>query len=414
MHHTDHSEFQVDNASILFLARMFPYHNNSFRFTMTMREEVCPETLQKAVDRIWKRFPSVIAGFQPGFFRFRQVPASMPPQVQPDPGLLATFRKEERSKCCFRVYYQGRDISLELFHALTDGSGTITTFTTLVAEYLSLRYGLVTPVSQLRLDVSEGPQPHELADSFLDNAGAKPRSLCNRYAYQIPRGPDADWQVRISPLTMDAKLLLNAAHKYEVTLNTLLTSILACSVMEYQKQRKTRLKPVRIMVPVDLRRQFGSRTLRNFTLYALPTLEAADHDRPLKEICGSIARQLEQQLSRESLAGMISYNVRTQNSPLFRCIPWAVKSAAMRLGYRFFGEVNSSLTLTNLGRVQLPEEFRAYVENFQANLTPRTGSPYACTVLTYGSNVTIKISKFCENTELEEIFFRNLKAVVAQ
>lgn len=83
MKKTQFSEFAVDNASILFLSRIYPYHTNSFRFTYTLHEEVCPKTLQKAVDRIWQRFPSVIAGFKkdfsgmcrflhPGNLRFRQ------------------------------------------------------------------------------------------------------------------------------------------------------------------------------------------------------------------------------------------------------------------------------------------------------------------------------------------------------
>ena len=109
---------------------------------------------------------------------------------------------------------------------------------------------------------------------------------------------------------------------------------------------------------------------------------------------------------------MMAYNVKTQNAWWFRLIPWRVKSSCMRLGYRFFGESNSSLTLTNLGRVQLPVEMQPYVENVQAFLTPRTGSPYGCAVLTYGDKVNINMSRFTPEPELDTVFFQKLQAVM--
>ena len=60
-------KYAIDNASLLFLSLMRKDHTNAFRFTMTLTEEICPETLQMAVDRVYRRFPTVIAGFYPGF-----------------------------------------------------------------------------------------------------------------------------------------------------------------------------------------------------------------------------------------------------------------------------------------------------------------------------------------------------------
>lgn len=411
---TQFTEFPVDNASILFLSRIYPYHTNSFRFTFTLREPVCPETLQQAVDRIWRRFPSVIAGFRQDFLRFMQVPAARKPQVLPDTVFLAAMGPEEVKNCCFRVFYSGNDVSIEAFHALTDGYGAITTFTTLIAEYLHIKHGVTVPVSETRLDVKSHPDAQEVRDSFLDSTSTTAAHLPSRYAYQLPRRADADWKVRVNSLRLDTKNLLDAAHRHGVTLNSLLGAVLAWSVMDLQKRSGKKWKPVRLMVPADLRRLFPSRTLRNFSLYALPTMEVSDHDRPFKEFCRSFGQQLKDQLSKESLSKMVAYNVRTQNAWWFRMIPWSIKSGCMRIGYRFFGESNSSLTLTNLGRVQLPVEMQPFVENVQAFLTPRTGSPYGCAVLSYGDQVNINMSRFCETAELDQVFFENLRVVMEQ
>lgn len=414
MKQTAFREFPVDNASILFLSLIRPYHTNSFRFSMTLHEPVCPEALQQAVDRITPRFPSVIAGLRQDFLHYRQVAAAQPPKVMPDPGLLKAMTKEELGSCCFRVYYQDCTVSIEAFHALTDGYGAITTFTTLISEYLNILHGTKIPVSLTRLDPQEQPRQEEVSDDFLQMAEGPARHLPSRFSYLPSRPEEADWQVRANRLTLDTKSLLNAAHRYGVTLNTLLTTVLAASVMEMQIQEKGSkgLKPVRIMVPVDLRRLVGSRTLRNFSLYTLPTMEPEHHNLSLTELCKVFGDQLKIQLSKESLSAMVSYNVRTQNAWFFRMIPWKLKSAALRLGYRFFGESNSSLTLTNLGLVRFPEALQPYVKDFSSWLTPRVSSPFGCTVLSYGDKVTLNMSRFGEEDPLGQLFFQKLKEVV--
>jgi NRPS condensation-like uncharacterized protein len=98
-----------------------------------------------------------------------------------------------------------------------------------------------------------------------------------------------------------------------------------------------------------------------------------------------------------------------QSAWYFRILPWKLKGAVMRLGYRFFGESNSSLTLTNLGVVKLPEEMQPYVADMQLYMTPRAGVPYGCTILSFGDKLTVNISKFTDDRELENSFFGKLK-----
>ena len=123
--------------------------------------------------------------------------------------------------------------------------------------------------------------------------------------------------------------------------------------------------------------------------------------------------QLKEQLSKENQSAMASYNVRTQNAWYFRYMPWKIKGILMRIGYRFFGESNSSLTLTNLGLVRLPEELYPYVTDIRCWLTPRVSSPYGCTVLSFNNKLTLNMSRFCPVDELGEIFFRKIQELTA-
>lgn len=404
------TSFPVDSVSLLFLSLMRKEHTNSFRISMELRERICPNILQEAVNVIWKRFPSVVACIQPGFFHYSQVHMAAPPVVQEDPGLLLTMTREELENRAFRVYYSGNIISVEVFHVLTDGYGAITTITTLAAEYLRRKHGIAVSTTPICLDPEQPSAPEETEDSFLPLAKEKPWHLPSRFSYLPPRPADTNWSVRAVSCNLDTKSLLETAHRYGVTLNTLISAAMAETLMQMQLRHPgKKIMPVRIMVPGNLRRMFGSRTLRNFALYGLPTMEPEDINLDMKQLCASFDRQLKNHFSRETMASMSAYNVRMQNSWYFKILPWKLKGAAMRLGYRFFGESNSSLTLTNLGVVTLPEEMQPYVKDMQLYMTPRAGVPYGCTVLSFGDRLTINLSKFTDDRELEAGFFGTLR-----
>ena len=401
----------VDNSAILYLALMRKRHTNIFRFTMHMTEPVDPDALSQAMERVWKRFPTIICGFKPDFFGFTQVQTVEPPRALPDPGLMHRMSKKEMSECAYRLYYNGCDLIFESFHAVSDGYGCVASFTTLVAEYLRIRYGVDIPVELTLRDLDEEPQAHELEDSYLRHGDAKPLHIKSRYSYQLPGDYDHP-TVRPTIRQYPLDTMLAAARKQGVSLNTFLSGVMALSVMEVQKKHRNKLLPVRIMVPADLRRVFSSTTLRNFILYALPTMEPGEENLPTEELMAKFQREIKDQLAPDRLHSIVSYNVRTQANPLFRALPRFIKCTAMRVAYKYFGESNSSITLTNLGNIRFPDAMDSYIKGLDVVLTPRAGSPYNCGVLACKGNLGISISRFHEEPELESVFFAKLDEVL--
>lgn len=406
--------YTIDNASLLFLSLMQKNHTNTFRFTMTLTEKVCPETLQAAVDRIYRRFPTIIARFRSGFFHYLQIPVKEPPKVQPDPGLLHTMSKQEIGTCAFRVLYNENNVSIEAFHALTDGYGAIACVTTLVAEYLRIKHGVHIPIEKTLVDPTENPVYDEVTDAYERHETGKPLLVPSRYSYQLPGPAPSTHGVKLESEKISVNSLLDASHRYGVSMTSLLSGIMAKSIMEQQKDntRNNAKRPVRIMVPIDLRKMFPSRTFRNFVLYALPTMEPHELGKPISELLKSFAQQIRNQAECKRMASIMAYNVRTQSSWYFRAIPWLFKSLALRIGYKIWGGSNSSVTVTNLGNVQLPEPMAKFVQNIYVSLTPRTRSPYGCGVLSYNGFVNITITRFHPEPTLENRFFRNLHSVL--
>ena len=403
--------YAVDNSALLYLALMRKRHTNVYRFTMTMKETVDPDILQQAMERVYRRFPTIIAGFRREWLRFRVVPAASAPLVLPDPGILLPMSREEIENCAYRIFYRGKDIAYEGFHAAADGFGAVASFTTLVAEYLRLKGGMEIPVCNTLRDLQDGPMDHELEDSYLVHQEGDPMHLPSRYSYQLP-GVYNEPRVYPCSRIYHTDKVLAAARKYGVSMTSLLSGIMASSIMDIQTSHAKALKPVRIMVPVDLRRIFGSKTLRNFILYTLPTMEPGDEKLPLHDLLHRFQHQIKEQLDPHRLASIMAYNVRTQANVVFRHIPMGLKCAVMRLAYKFFGESNSSITLTNIGNVQLPEEMAPHVETMQCILTPRAGSPYNCSVIALNGRLNITFSRFCRQPELESVFFAKLDEVL--
>ena len=407
------TRYPIDYSAILYLAQMQPNHSNVYRFALTMRDPICPEHLQKAADRVCARFPTIFSGFRPGLFSCCMVPADAAPRVAEDPGTLRTLSDAELRSCAYRIFYSGNQVIIEAFHALTDGFGAVTSLKALAAEYLHLHHGVHSPERQEMLESGEPDWETELQDAYLDYTQAKGVRLPNRHAYQL-RGENRDWNVKVSTEQFSTGMLLGISRRYGVSLTAMLSCLMAEAIMEVQNRHTApkKKKPVRIMVPIDLRRLFPSRTLRNFILYALPTMECGSilDSRELR--MHSFHSQLKQQVSRKVLEDQISANVNTQRLLIFRIIPLKLKLAAMRLAYRFFGESNSSITLTNLGAVTFSDELKQHICGMDVLLTPRCQSPYNCGIISCGETTSISITRFGAQPELETLFYEKLRRVL--
>lgn len=410
---TNKKHYLPDISSILYLARMGKHHTNVYRFTMTMSEEVDPVLLQKAVEIITPRFPVLLSGFQPDFFKDAQVPYHEVIRVQKDTDYLVTMTKEEIERCALRVLYRDHLLSFECFHAQSDGYGAVAFISTLTAEYLKLRYQIEIPSGYPVLNVLEPVKQEEECDEYLQHAASKASKLKKLYAYQLPKEDKNEWNIKVDERTVSASRLKQISKEHGVSATAFLSALMAESIMKIQKKNRTSIKPVRIMIPVNLRGFFPSVTMRNFIETIFVTMHDHDTNKSLKELCAQFRNEMKQRLTKEHLSGLVKAHVDAQTSLLFRMIPRAVKYFAFKAGYAFFGESNSSITFTNLGVVNLPEAMHPYISKIDCYLSPRTGSPYNCAMITYRDQVSINFSRYNHKKELEELFYERLHQIMS-
>ena len=131
---------------------------------------------------------------------------------------------------------------------------------TLTAEYLRLKYGARIPAEGLILDWREAPRDDEIEDSFLRHARRAGRSRFERAAYHISGTPERSHFLNITTGTIPSRAVLDRAKALGVSVTAFLTSVLILCFHQAQQAEtspRKRRQPVKIMIPVNLRRFYA-------------------------------------------------------------------------------------------------------------------------------------------------------------
>ena len=176
-----------DISSILYLALARKSYCNLYRFTMTMNEVIDMKLVQKAADQIHNRFSMFMCGFKSNFFHDVQISSKNRIQVQKDTKKLEILSKDEIKNCPARILVKDNLLSIEFFHALTDGYGAVAYISTLTAEYLKLRYQIDVPMSYPVMNIHDEVKHEEVNDEYYSFSAEKPSKLKQLNAYQLPR-----------------------------------------------------------------------------------------------------------------------------------------------------------------------------------------------------------------------------------
>lgn len=169
-----------------------------------------------------------------------------------------------------------------------------------------------------------------------------------------------------------------------------------------------RLKPVKITIPVNLRKLYGSETLRNFALTVNPGVDPMLGHYTLRELCAVYTHFLALEVTPKNMAARIASNVKPQQQLLLKLAPLCLKNIAMRLVYADVGERKGCLNISNLGSTSLPEEMLPYVERLDFIIGVQKTYPNNCSVASLGSVTCINMIRNIRESELERQFFSRL------
>ncbi|MBQ4258492.1 MAG: hypothetical protein II713_05775 [Clostridia bacterium] len=403
---------RLDNAALIFPAAQRRKWSNAYRISFTFFDPVDPALLQQAFDRTAPRFPSVCVRLRRStFWYYLEQVESIPPVREDSYQPLVLMSRNDTRRCAIRVLYYRNRMAVEFFHAVTDGTGAMVFTKTLAAEYLRLRYQVEIPAQCGILDLAEAPKEEELEDSFQKNAGpvAAPRDSLNVYRLRGQREPDGFLHATLGIL--NAPALHERSRACGVSVTAYLTAVLLYSILEIQSEDTPKLKKrknVKVQIPVNLRKLFGGCTMRNFVAVANIGVDARLGEYTLEELIGIVSHEMQLSITEKNMRAIFTPNVNDEQNPFMKVIPLFLKNPIMRLVFDTVGERVSSMSLSNLGQVALPEEMKPYVDRVEFVLGPQSTSPYNVGVTSYGERCFINIVRNTVEPRLEKTFFTNL------
>lgn len=404
---------RLDNAAKIYPAARRRKWINVFRLSATLKEEVDTKILQSALDVTVKRFPSIAVRLRRGMFWYYLEEIPEAPDIKPDtcyPTSRMLF--SDIRKCAFRVLYYENRIAVEYFHAITDGNGGLIFLKTLVAEYLSQKHHITLKNCNGVLDRAEEPTDGELEDSFLKYDGNVSTSRKESTAYKIKGTPEKEGFLHLITGIMDVGEVLKMAKSYNVSLTVFLAAVMMKAIAEIQNEKVPggkKQKPVKILIPVNLRKMFDSTSLRNFVLYITPGINPRMGSYTFEEILKTVHHQMSVELTDKQMASRITTNVKAEKSWVLKLMPLFIKNLAMKTVYNMLGEKKSCLTLSNLGAVELHEEMAEYIDRFDFILGVQATRPNNCGVLSYKDKLYINFIRNIEEPVLEQKFFTSMR-----
>ncbi len=402
---------KLDLSAIVYPTLQRKDFSSVYRLSVLLKEEIDPAVLQKALDMTLSRFPTYKVAIRKGLFWRYLEPNNRPgPFVTPDiknPCMPMPFKANNRY--LLRVYYYGRRISLEAHHCLGDGTGGMCVLQTLTAVYLGLLGHPITP-SGFVLDINASPDAEELEDAYMRYANARVRPpRPGEKTYRVRGTKEPFYTLNIIDGIMSVREVMAVARTYDATLTEYLNAVLLYALMQKQEHDVPfRFRPVKIAMPVNLRRFFPSRTLRNFITMVYPSIDPRLGDYAFKEIVDQVHHYMKYYINEKFLRGDITTNAATQRNPVIRVVPLFIKDFVVRTFYTKVQDKNSSAGLTNMGALKVPEDMKPYIERFDIYMGQPFSSRTNCAIISFDDTLTINFASSIAEADVECLFFRKL------
>lgn len=403
--------YKLDLSAIVYPTLQRRDFSSVYRLSVVLKDVVEPDILQQALDKALPRFPTYKVAIRKGLFWRYLEPNNRPgPYVREDiknPCMPMYFKGNNRY--LIRVYYYRNRIALEAHHCLGDGTGGMCLLQTLTATYLELLGHPVKPEGFV-LDITGEPDSEELEDAYMRYANAKvcpPRPAEKTYRVRGTKEPF--YTLNIIDGILSVREVMAVAKKYNASITEYLNSVLLYALLQKQNHDfHIRLRPVRIAMPVNLRRFFPSKTLRNFITMVYPFVDPRLGDYTFPEIVEQVRNYMRYYINEKFLRGDITTNASTQRHPLIRIVPLFIKDFVVRTFYTKVQDKNSSAGLTNMGALYVPEDMKPYIERFDIYMGQPFSSRTNCAIISFEDILTINFASSIMEADVERYFFRKL------
>jgi NRPS condensation-like uncharacterized protein len=397
---------RLDNAGKIFPSTYGKKDTSVFRFCSELTEPVDPAALQQAVDRTVEKFPHFLFVLRSGLFWYYLEQSTLRPVVhEENRPLCAPLYVKSGKNLLFDVSYYHNRINLEVYHALSDGTGALQFLKTLTYHYLLLRRDPLrleeAPV--LDYDASLSQRTEDSFQKYYQKGKKENQTVFVDRAYRLTGSEVPPGQYQVVQGIVSCRELLALAAEYGVSLTVLISALLACAIADGMPLRKRRL-PVALNIPVNLRKRFPSETARNFFGNIRVKYDFGSGSDALADVACALRDEFERELRMDQLVQRINKLTAFEHNFLIRIAPLPVKNFFLKLARRI-SDRGDTAVISNIGRVTMPEELASSLERMDVFSSTRSLNLCVCS---YEDQLVLSFTSIFTDTDIQRSFFRRL------
>jgi hypothetical protein len=208
---------------------------------------------------------------------------------------------------------------------------------------------------------------------------------------------------------MSTNEVYQKAKWYGASITEYFNAVLLYALLQKQKSEKHfKERPVKLAMPVNLRRFFPSKTLRNFITMIYPTVDPRLGDYKFEEILTQVHFYMRYYLNDKFLNADITTNAATQKNMVIRMIPLFIKDFVVKQFYTRVQDKQSSAGLTNMGALTVPDDMVPYIDRFDIYMGQPFSARTNCAICSFKDTLTVNFASSIVESDVEQYFFRKL------
>ncbi len=398
---------RLDNSAKIFPLSSSRKYSSVFRISAVMKDKIVPRFLEKAVINALNKFNFFKVRLKKGFFWYYFEYNDKKIVIEEEKDYPCKYiDPNTNNDYLFKVTYFDRKINIDIFHSLTDGNSAIQFFKEIVYQYIEITYAKDFKDS-LRTDKKFD---FNIEDSYLKNYNKKVKNnIKSKRAYLLKGRKIPFDAIRATHQIIDLKKLKEIAKTNGATITQYLTAVLIKAIYLGNMKQKNANKPIKICVPVNLKKYFKSKTLSNFFSYITVGADTQKIDfNNFKDILELVKNDFNNLLKPEEITKTMSLNVKLGNNFFIRIIPLFLKQIFVRLSYLEIRKYTTT-TFSNIGRIGIIAEYQKYIDQFLFLIAPERIEKIKCSTCSYEDKMFFTFTSILMKTNVEKEFKKILE-----
>lgn len=400
----------LDNSAKIFSIAGGKRYSTVFRYSVVMTEKVEAKELVKAVDKSLDKFKYFRMKLKMGaFWNYLEYNEKEPIIEEESEYPCAYVNPKKCNDYLFRVSYYNNKISIDFFHVLTDGNSALEFFKEIIYTYIELIHPEKFEISVRDKDFIK--YDFSAADDFIKYYDKNLNGNSNNeLAYEIDGDVFITNQIGTIHEYLESDKLKSKAKEYNATITQYLSAVLIYAIYKGNMKDKETDKPIKLCIPVNLRRYFQSKTVSNFFSYFTVVAHVKkDGVISFDSILNMVKKEFEDKLTFEEINKTMSANVKLGINPIIKYIPLPLKKLLVGIGYGIIRKF-TTITFSNVGRIGIIKEYQPYIKHALFMIAPEPVEKIKVSAISYDNITSVSFSTNMADTKIEQEFRKIVKS----